>query len=1281
MKKNIFKLSIFTITITLSLNTYAQYIRLDNFHYRDYLDFGQNKGAFQPNNQGIQDYQGKNGNTMTFDHIPDFSSRNLSGNTVSLGRNTITTMRHKSEDYFKLLSSTPRTSKNFHETWGNTRYVFQTGQNIADDEERTQKLYGMDTLYLRTDKYIVEGHTNPLNINLNTPSGTLHQEEQVCKKLPTSTERLPCFEAWQQHYAERAKKIQNELDKFQQYYQSGTGEIIIFNHPVPKYQEKAIGLSDIRGGSVYQAYRDNLSYILYDYSTKDERERAGMSDGLIINSIAAKPFENGMTTGDSGSSIVGYDPATKEWYVLGVGSTAADNMVRWSPVLKSDVDDYQKQFTHYISGDEAPLKNKDNIYTDGQNINIQNDLNLGHGGLVFSNHKTYNINGGNIKKIAGIDIEQGSTVNLTTTLSEDLHKVGDGTLNVEAQTNTNLRFGSGSVNIKNEHAFNHIYITGKDALLKLGNDFQIANKVFFGNSGGKVDLNGIDQEVSNIPTNNNSATYIINSNNKKAQISFNPQQQTIIHAHIGDTEHNNLDLNTNTTAPIAFDGGLNISGKLNINANNNITLQGHPRTHAYINDTGKKPGATGERPKTACYLDTSSELNQSNPQVYFHNQAANQRADEYFISRGHACLLERMSVDLPAYMDLTRPSTLEQPDWDKREYHAKSIQLNNNAVLNIGKGAKVFANINATNAQINLGGNNFKHFIDAKDEKNTTGNGFSYQQENEQKNLTTGYRGFLQSNSIQLNNSTLNAYNSDIISQHVSLRHNASIQLKEHSNLSLEHLDLADNNNISTDESSNLYVKTLNVPNEEVTLNANTHISEQLIVEEGTETHVKTNRHIYLQPRAHFAIRLSNRLLNSAINQSYTVPFDGLVDERENKYQIDFLNKPEDLYFIYTYDPENHEIVLTRKKEDPTSNENLEDLLNGNKENEDPSKVPPSPIPVPNPGENQIVGPENKPHKPQVSDHEQQLFNLILLARNELTSLNNQLIQAKLKNSQKDLLKLIRHTEQDFNTLAKDNFILNKVNFLTRTLGDQQKENLWLNSGYSNNKFKTNHIMLGTNLNYHNLTLGAAIGQFNVKTDNQDADVTLVSGKLVKNFENHWAIQSHLTGLWANNDFNFYSESVKAPQKASYKEYAVNFDMLAAYQYPLSAQLNITPKLGLGYSFEHSNKVATQDFSKAKYQRQLVNLLAGVGIDYQLNQFTFGAHLDMSQAFILKGKEQQLGFNNNTTYKIKNDNPDTMLSLGLQARYQVTNNFNLNAETGSSTLSPFYINLGLGYRF
>ncbi|MCM5494962.1 hypothetical protein MMU06_32410, partial [Escherichia coli] len=100
--------------------------------------------------------------------------------------------------------------------------------------------------------------------------------------------------------------------------------------------------------------------------------------------------------------------------------------------------------------------------TGGGDILLKSSFDNGAGGLVFNDKKTYRVNGDDFTfKGAGVDTRNGSTVewNIRYDNKDNLHKIGDGTLDVRKTQNTNLKTGEGLVILGAEKTFNNIYIT------------------------------------------------------------------------------------------------------------------------------------------------------------------------------------------------------------------------------------------------------------------------------------------------------------------------------------------------------------------------------------------------------------------------------------------------------------------------------------------------------------------------------------------------------------------------------------------------------------------------------------------------------------------------------------------------------------------------------------------------------------------------------------------------------------------------------------------------------
>ena len=491
--------------------------------------------------------------------------------------------------------------------------------------------------------------------------------------------------------------------------------------------------------------------------------------------------------------------------------------------------------------------NKDIIFSGGGTIEVQANIyrNISGyaGGFVFTTDSsatstkptTYTFTNANgqtyLFKGSGLDI--GENVKVEWALRNDkndaLHKIGKGELivktNYTPDTSKNenlgtLKIGEGKVTLDtNKKAFENIYITsgrGELALVKdraealgatknstnsasgatLANSYKLAQDstnnmgFYFGKGGGKFDLAGNSLVLNTIAANDSKAI-ITNSSGTAVNLEIEgfkykdngtkdstQKADTIIHASIGDNANSaNLNLiytgnktpinrhseganateestrsdsvdssatlspQNDSTASLIFDGHINTSGKLSTE-NANIALQGHATTHATISDKDI-------RDKIAS-------------------------AEQGTSSKG-----------MPNYMDLSKPSTLNQPDWDNRTFKFGNIDLKSSN-LTLGRNSYLESDITASNNSTIRFGGNVKHFIDNKDGKNVTSSGFSYQQLVESDALSAEMQ--------KIANETIHykgkiAATGGTIESHI-LNFNASLDLQSGAKLDAKHLTL-----------------------------------------------------------------------------------------------------------------------------------------------------------------------------------------------------------------------------------------------------------------------------------------------------------------------------------------------------------------------------------------------------------------------------------------------------------------------------------------------------------
>ena len=648
----------------------AQVMDVGTNFYRDYLDLAQNKGIFKATDAPLEFTQ-RNGTKFTFNKIPNNNARNNKGNFTALGRNFVVTANHT-------LLASAATNFNENRGWfGNTLYEYATNS--------TQKLYGADTTYLRTSKYIVEGQIDPLDVpNLEISSQDQAKDEANVKKIE-----------------DRFRDIKNSGGASGDNilaYEAGTGSLAL-----ERPKSDSDGFAEVMSATEFEhqnivnnALGASVNEIGVAYSAVYKSHYSSVSKpGVYLFMTSNRGFRNRLLPGDSGSGFFVYDTVAQKWVLVGVLTGVEDNKNYASIVTARDFNDYKKEYENLVSGvnvlGSALVQNKDNIFSsaNGSNITLNSNLDLGHGGIVVnSGDLTLNsTNGSKIAKFAGFDIAGGASLNLNVVSDTSVHKLGKGSLIVSSSGNKPLRLGEGVVELRALNAFDKIYLTSGRGLLRLGVNENLNDKIFFGNGGGVLDLNGFDQTFDNISANSSDAK-ITNENSQRAILKINGEigKDTIFHASIDK----NIELkHSGQGKELVFDGGFDIDGALSLE-DAKVTLQGHPKTHAIGDASVLTPLAKSK--------------------------------------------IAAAGLNEPAYMDLARPSTLSQPDWDERKFSAKDGIKLKSSELTIGKDAKLNGDITAKNSVINLSGE-LTHYIDKFDGSNTYDDGLKYRQDIESGNL------------------------------------------------------------------------------------------------------------------------------------------------------------------------------------------------------------------------------------------------------------------------------------------------------------------------------------------------------------------------------------------------------------------------------------------------------------------------------------------------------------------------------------------------------------------
>lgn len=810
----------------------AQSIDISKFYYRDYLDFGQNKGVFSGGNSGNTasngvTLTGKDGTQVSVPNVPNFSASSNYGSLTSVGRGFAVTANHV---------SSPESVSDLRK-WGLTDYNIAQ-QPVSDTSGNkingVSKPYGSDTKFLRFDKYVVEGQVDMLDIDNTTSQKNLNSTQE--------NQNLATFK-------DKIKDLQD--DKGNIYlYQAGSGIVSLRGTNNPQGTINPLQNGEMRGGGFGNLISGEISYNAVNNAIAPNVESRGIHFAYLPNT----DFNNRISSGDSGSGIYAYDNKNQKWILLGVTSMEWGAKSYVSFASNKDLQDYQKNFEQTINlkmtepnliewtlknntleygarGDTPQQTynlqpNKDIIFRGGGTIKVQGNIYRNISGqaggfvfekadtetrYIFTNDKDYFFKG------SGLDI--GENVKVEWALRNDkndaLHKIGKGELIVKTDYTPKsgenlgtLKIGEGKVTLDTTtKAFDNIYITSgrgelalkKDKAEALGaekntNSASSANSYkltqdstdkmgfYFGKGGGKFDLAGNSLVLNTIAANDSKAIITNSDTGQAVNLEIqglgydssgnkmtNTKADTIIHASIGEssaTNGTNIDIvyksdnsTKNADAHLIFDGNINTSGKLSTE-NSNIALQGHATTHATISDK-----------------DIRDKI---------------------------ASAEQGTSQKMPDYMDLSKPSTLNQPDWDNRTFKFGNIDLKSSN-LTLGRNSYLESDITADSSSTIKFGGSVKHFIDNKDGKNVTGSGFSYQQEvegdslsvemQEIANQTISYKG-----KITATGGTIESHIWDF---------NANLDLKDGAKLNATNLTLNTNSNLNLSGNSSAEVGNL----------------------------------------------------------------------------------------------------------------------------------------------------------------------------------------------------------------------------------------------------------------------------------------------------------------------------------------------------------------------------------------------------------------------------------------------------------------------------------------
>ena len=631
----------------------ANALQLDirNHWVRDYLDLAQNKGVFERGATGIEIMR-KDGTILKLPDVPfpDMGVVANQGSSTSIGgAYSVTATHNKKYGPWHVSVGKPE--------WGKTTYYAQSDIHVDHQSGRG------DFSAIRLDKFVVE--------------------TRGVEGIETNLTDAEFVERYGVMYDGKKQVIA---------YRAGSG---------------MFSLQDKNGKTDYRDVSYKPELLGGSFFTLRGQGRG--SEWIDFQNF--KSLSNTTTTGDSGSGVLIWDNQKQKWVIAGVLFGILGNsqvtFFRYGKWNQKVVDELKARHTHKIAlanqtltFDDTEMRKysigqaaaetfgdkKDLSFTGGGTINLKQNLHLGIGGLIFDSNNDYIVNGDAFSyKGAGIDIGKGSTLqwNVTGVANENLHKIGEGTLEVNVTQGGNLKVGDGKVILKADKSFNNIYMANGYATVKL--DTQNAlntgdgrNGIFFARHGGTLDINGFSQTFERIAASDEGAI-VTNTANQIANINFKlPKWSYAYHGQFKgklNVNHKFADAVSDEIKHkerhLILDGNVDIDGDLSVQ-NAKLTMQGLPVTHSYFGVA--KCGNPAIFPCQRDYVQNIKDKEQADNNKYGSHYKSNNQINSF-----------------------------DQPDWKQRTFKFKNLNLDN-AALGVGRNTTLLTDINAVSSTIQFGG-------------------------------------------------------------------------------------------------------------------------------------------------------------------------------------------------------------------------------------------------------------------------------------------------------------------------------------------------------------------------------------------------------------------------------------------------------------------------------------------------------------------------------------------------------------------------------------------------
>ncbi|TNG93791.1 hypothetical protein FHQ19_10700, partial [Pasteurellaceae bacterium UScroc12] len=638
--------------------SYAGVIRHD-IDYSDYIQFGNNAGKYAASNQNVAVYKkdgsqnigsreadGKNSIPL----MPDFYSVSDKGFATPFSYNMVITAAHMKERY---------TNETYGKRFYRTDLPLFENSNTSDKDikEQTYLKFILSAESIAQNEYGYKPDINSINGSYFRNAEDIGVDTSVIRTDKMMFDTIPYPVATFSNVAKEDLLARN-----------GAG---IFLQP----------LQGAYSGAAGNVIADSYRYIHGSLTqVKEIGSVAGQNVSFWLDPESQTALDSSSMGGDSGSPVFWWDKTAQNWLLLGINSQGGNNAKGYGKIgimqtgnltqvlnnttatqnvtdgqtikidtSKNNIADFQlfsdgqKQASLelykrrvmglYHSGTRPWVKDLylNNSGDGSVTLQIDGDTDIGTIPLYFNSNAT--IQGQGKFDLSGFSVAEGKTVtsNLTLAKGSDWRKVGAGTLRIAgtAPGQGSLAVGEGTLELENQGtAADKVMLATGRGTVKLITPNQLNNnQIYFGVRGGKLDLNG-------------------------HSLSFNDIYHLDRGANISNENHTQK-----STFTFTADGERNYLGSFN----GNLDLQYKP-----------------SQPTALWHLRGDSRIEGN---LHIQQGRVNVAADRLI----YTTILKN------GYDMLMSLGDADNREWRPNSFQAKTITLDNGAILGIGRAATVIA--------------------------------------------------------------------------------------------------------------------------------------------------------------------------------------------------------------------------------------------------------------------------------------------------------------------------------------------------------------------------------------------------------------------------------------------------------------------------------------------------------------------------------------------------------------------------------------------------------------